>query len=114
MQVKLKSLSKNEDFKFILNGKKISNRYSTIFYRRLENKSNRYFNISFITKKKIGTAVIRNKIKRRLRNIMNDACKETSINLKYSYLVIAKPTMLNNEFKLIKETLFQEFKKIKK
>ena len=114
MQVKLKSLSKNEDFKFILNGKKISNRYSTIFYRRLENKSNRYFNISFITKKKIGTAVIRNKIKRRLRNIMNDACKETSINLKYSYLVIAKPTMLNNEFKLIKETLFQEFSKIKK
>ena len=53
MQVKLKSLSKNEDFKFILNGKKISNRYSTIFYRRLENKSNRYFNISFITKKRL-------------------------------------------------------------
>ena len=25
MQAKLKSLSKNEDFKFILNGKKISN-----------------------------------------------------------------------------------------
>ena len=45
---------------------------------------------------------------------MNDACKETSINLKYSYLVIAKPTMLNNEFKKIKETLFQEFNKIKK
>ena len=43
MQVKLKSLSKNEDFKFILNGKKISNRYSTIFYRRLESKSNKYF-----------------------------------------------------------------------
>ena len=76
MQVKLKSLSKNEDFKFILNGKKISNRYSTIFYRRLENKSNRYFNISFITKKKIGTAVIRNKIKRRLRNMMNEALKK--------------------------------------
>ena len=52
MQVKLKSLSKNEDFKFILNGKKISNRYSTIFYRRLESKSNKYFNISLITKKK--------------------------------------------------------------
>jgi len=81
MQVKLKSLSKNEDFKFILNGKKISNRYSTIFYRRLENKSNRYFNISFITKKKIGTAVIRNKIKRRLRNMMNEALKKIKINL---------------------------------
>ena len=113
MQVKLKSLSKNEDFKFILNGKKISNRYSTIFYRRLENKSNRYFNISFITKKKIGTAVIRNKIKRRLRNIMNDAVKKISINLNYSFLVIAKPSMLNNEYKNIKETLFQDLEKIK-
>ena len=55
----------------------------------------------------------RNKIKRRLRNIMNDAYKKVSINLNYSYLVIAKSTMLNNEFKKIKETLFLEFEKIK-
>ena len=44
---------------------------------------------------------------------MNDACKKISINLNYSYLVIAKTTMLNNEFKKIKETLFLEFEKIK-
>ena len=113
MQVKLKSLSKNEDFKFILNGKKISNRYSTIFYRRLENKSNRYFNISFITKKKIGTAVIRNKIKRRLRNIMNEAVKKVTIKFNFSYLVICKASVLHSDYTNIKETLFQEFKKIK-
>ena len=65
------------------------------------------------TKKKIGNAVKRNKIKRRLRNIRNDLIKKISINLGYSYLVIAKPTMLNTEFKDIKEKLFQEFKKIK-
>ena len=56
---------------------------------------------------------MRNKIKRRLRNIMNDACKETSINQKYSYRVIATPTMLSNEFKDIKKILFQEFNNIK-
>ena len=44
---------------------------------------------------------------------MNDAVKKVSINLNFSFLVIAKPTMLNSEFKNIKETLFQEFKKIK-
>ena len=44
---------------------------------------------------------------------MNDACKETSINQKYSYLVIAKPTMLSSEFKDIKKILFQEFNNIK-
>ena len=44
---------------------------------------------------------------------MNDAVKEISLKYNYSYLVIAKSTMLNNEFKIIKETLFQDFKKIK-
>ena len=113
MQVKLKSLSKNEDFKFILNGKKISNRYSTIFYRRIENKSNRYFNISFITKKKIGTAVIRNKIKRRLRNIVYEAIKIISINNKYSYLFMAKKNVFDEEYKLIKEDILETLKKLK-
>ena len=70
-------------------------------------------NISFVAKKKLGNAIKRNKIKRRLRNIMSDAIKKISIKLDYSYLVIAKPTMLNNEFKLIKETLFQDFGKIR-
>ena len=36
-----------------------------------------------------------------------------SINFNYSFLVIAKSSMLNNEYKLIKETLFQDFEKIK-
>ena len=44
---------------------------------------------------------------------MNDAFKKISIKLNYSYLVIAKPTMLNNDFKDIKETMFKEFNKIK-
>ena len=69
--------------------------------------------VGFTATKKIGNAVKRNKIKRRLRNIMNDAVKKISIKFKYSYLVIAKTTMLNNDFKNIKETLFQEFEKIK-
>ena len=113
MRSKISSLSKSEDFKNILNGKKISNPYSIIFFKKLSSKSNKLLNVSFVTKRKIGNAVTRNKIKRRLRNIMNDAAKKIPIKLNYSFLVIAKPTMLNNEFKIIKETLFQEFKKIK-
>ena len=114
MRSRLLALSKNEEFRKLLKSRKKSNKYVVIFFGHLDNKTESKLNISFVTKKKIGNAVKRNKIKRRLRNIMNDACKEISINLKYSYLVIAKPTMLNNEFKLIKETLFQEFNKIKK
>ena len=113
MESKILALSKNEEFKTLLKKKKISNKYVTIFFGHLENKKNNKLNISFVAKKKIGNAVKRNKIKRRLRSIINEAVKKISIKLNYSYLVIAKSTMLNNEFKIIKETLFQEFKKIK-
>ena len=113
MKSKIIALSKNEEFKNLIKMKKLSNKYVTIFFGNLENKNNKKLNISFVTKKKIGNAVKRNKIKRRLRNIMTDAYKKISINFNYSYLVIAKSTMLNNEFKEIKETLFLEFEKIR-
>ena len=113
MKSKILALSKNEEFKKLLQKKKISNKYATIFFGNLENKNNKKLNISFVTKKKIGNAVNRNKIKRRLKNIVNDAIKKISINFDYSYLVIAKPTVLNSEFKNIKEVLFEDFKKIR-
>ena len=113
MKSKILALSKNEEFKKLLKKKKITNKYVTIFFGQLDNKNNKRLNISFVTKKKLGNAVKRNKIKRRLRNIMNDAFKKILIKLDYSYLVIAKPTMLNNKYTIIKETIFKEFKKIK-
>ena len=113
MRSKIVALSKNEEFKKLLKNKKVSNKYVTIFYGFLENREINKLSISFVVKKKIGNAVKRNKIKRQLRNIINDAIKKISIKFKYSYLVIAKPTMLNNEFKNIKKTLFEEFEKIR-
>ncbi len=113
MKSKILALSKNEEFKKLLKMKKVTNKYVTIFFGNLKNKDNKKLNISFVTKKKLGIAVKRNKIKRRLRNIMNDAVKKISIKFDYSYLVISRPAMLNNDFKNIKETLFREFEKIK-
>ena len=112
MKSKILALSKNEEFKSLLNQKKISTKYVTIFFGKLENKNKNKLNISFVTKKKIGNAVKRNKIKRRLRNIVNDALKNISLKFDYSYLVIAKPTMLNKEYTIIKETLFGDMEKI--
>jgi ribonuclease P protein component len=113
MKSKILALSKNEEFKNLLKQKKISNKYVTIFFGNLANKDNNKLNISFVTKKKIGNAVKRNKIKRRLRNLVNEAVKKVTLKFNYSYLVIAKATMLNNEYKNIKETLFQDLEKIK-
>ena len=113
MKSKILALSKNEEFKSLLKQKKISNKYVTIFFGKLANKDERKLNISFVTKKKIGNAIKRNKIKRRLRNIVNDAVKNINIRFDYSYLVIAKPTMLNKEYTIIKETLLRELERIR-
>ena len=113
MKSKILALSKNEEFKALIEGNKLSNKYVTVFFRIIKNKNKKKLNISFVTKKKIGNAVKRNKIKRRLKNIMNEAVKKISINFNYSYLIIAKSTMLNDNYTDIKEVLFESFKKIK-
>jgi len=113
MKSKIISLSKNEDFKNLLKGKKCSNKYFTLFFKKLNNKNNKNLNISFVTKKKLGNAVKRNKIKRRLKNMTNEAVKKNSINFNYSYLVIAKNTVFNDEYPNIKKTLFSDFERIK-
>ena len=113
--VKLESLKKSNQFKKALKEKKVHTNYFSIFaaknFYRPKYKNNLL--ISFVMKKKIGNAVKRNKIKRRLRNIINEAVKKISVKFNYSYLVIAKSTMLNSEYKNIKETLFQDLEKIK-
>ena len=113
MKSKIVALSKNQDFRNLLKERKISNKYINIYFGKLSDKNNKKLNISFVVKKKIGNAVNRNKIKRRLRNIINELIKKISLNFNYSYLVIAKTTMLNNKYTIIKENLLADFKRIK-
>ena len=113
MKSRISSLSKSEDFKNLLNGKRISNPYSTIFFKKISSKSNKLLNVSFVAKKKIGNAVKRNKIKRRLRNIMNDAIKTININLSYSYLFIAKKNIYDANYKMLKDSILKDLTKVR-
>ena len=113
MKSKIICLSKNDEFKEILKGRKNSNKYFTIFFKKLSDKNNKKLNISFVAQKKIGNAVKRNKIKRRLRNIMNDATKKINLNFNYSYLLIAKKNVFEDQYENIKIALFNDFKGIK-
>ena len=110
MSIKLLSLSKNKDFKSLLTGKKMSNKYLTIFFKNLSDKNNKNLNISFVAQKKLGNAVKRNKIKRRLRSIMNQILKISKINLNYSYLLIAKKNIIDAKFFDIKETILKDYR----
>ena len=113
MNSKISSLSKSDDFKNLLSGRKISNPYSVIFFKKISYKNNKLLNVSFVTKKKIGNAVKRNKIKRRLRNIMKDALKSININLNYSYLFIAKKNIYDANYKMIKDSIFKDLTKVR-
>ena len=86
---KVISLKKNEDFKNILSGRKVNNRYITIFFKKLSLNDNKSF-ICSISAKKLGNAVFRNKIKRRLKSIVTEANKKFNLNYNYSYLFMAK------------------------
>jgi len=113
MKSKIVSLSKSAEFKSIISGRKISNKYLTIFFKKLSDKDIKKLNLNCNKKKKIGNAVKRNKIKRRLKNIMNEATKKIDLNLRYCYLLIAKISVLNDPYENIKQTLFNDFEKIK-
>ncbi len=114
MKSKIVSLSKNVEFLSLLNGKKIINKYSTIFYKKLKNKNYSYLNVSFVAKKKLGNAVVRNKIKRRLKNMINGIINEKEINFEYCYLLLAKKNVFDDDFQKIKGILSSDFKKLKR
>ena len=67
--VKLESLKKSNQFKKALKEKKVHSDYFSIFAAKNFYKSKHQTNllISFVMKKKIGNAVKRNKIRRKLK-----------------------------------------------
>ena len=114
MKTKIVALKKNEDFKSLLKGKKISNKYFSIFFNKILNKDSNYLNVSFVTKKKLGNAVKRNFCKRRFKSLVNEAVKKISLNFNYSYLILAKDNALKKDtFDDLKKTMFAEFNKIR-
>ena len=91
--VKLESLKKSDQFRKALKEKKIHTDYFSIF------AANNFFKpkvkgnllISFIMKKKIGNAVKRNKIRRKLKAIVQKLLKKRgAINKDYTYIVFGK------------------------
>ena len=98
MRSKISSLSKNKDFKSLLSGKKITNKYLTIFFKKLSDKNDQKLNLGIVTKKKIGNAVEKN----------------DKFNLTYSYLLLTKKKVLEDKYEDIKKSLMIDFGKIKK
>ena len=52
MKIKIVALREDKDFKVLLKGEKISNKYFIMFYKKLLKKNCKNLNLSVITKKK--------------------------------------------------------------
>ena len=71
------------------------------------------FNVSIVTKKKLGHATQRNLCKRQFKNLLHQIVKELTINFNYGYLILVKDNALKKDcFLDLKKEMFTEFKKI--
>ena len=91
---KLESLKKSSHFEMVLKNRVINNDYFSIYRKKNfinKTKDNKKLYISFVMKKKVGNAVKRNRIKRKLRAIVLNLLKVNSlINLNYTYIIFGK------------------------
>ena len=112
--IKLKNLESDFQFKKLLTQKKIITDYFSIYFgKNLSRENNNKLNISFIMKKKIGSSVIRNKIKRRLRSAIQKKLKNKKfIDINYSYIIFGKSKTFTEKYSIISDELDKTFFKI--
>ena len=111
--VKLISLKKSDHFKKVLKEKKVHTEFFSIFAAKnfLKSKNNNLM-ISFIIKKKIGNAVKRNKIRRKLKAIVLKLFKiKGAINTNYTYIVFGKTSSYYENHKTLFSIMSKSFKK---
>ena len=111
--IKFKSLNQSKDFLKILKKKKINTKYFTIYFDKNLSDLNSCLNISFVMKKKIGNAVIRNKIKRKLKYAIQKIIREKrTIDLNYTYVIFGKNNVYKDKFTNVLFEVNNTFKKI--
>ena len=112
--IKLKNLESDFQFKKLLTQKKIITDYFSIYFgKNLSRENNNKLNISFIMKKKIGSSVIRNKIKRRLRSAIQKRLENKKfIDINYSYIIFGKSKTFTDKYSIISDELDKTFFKI--
>ena len=114
--VKLESLKKSNQFKKALKEKRIHSDYFSIFAAKnfYKPKYKTDLLISFVMKKKIGNAVKRNKIRRKLKAIVLKLLKKRgAINRDYTYIVFGKSNAYVEKENVLLAKMIKCFKKIK-
>ena len=116
--IKFRSLNHNKQFLRILKKKKLNTKYFTIYFEKNlsseKKNNNENLNISFVMKKNIGNAVIRNRIKRKLKAAVQKTIKEKHpLDLNYTYVIFGRNNVYKDKFPLIFREVNDVFKSIK-
>ena len=115
--VKLESLKKSDQFRKALKEKKVHTDYFSIYFAKNFFKAKHKANllISFVMKKKIGNAVKRNKIRRKLKAIVQKLLKKRgAINKDYTYIVFGKSNAYAQKQDVLLPLMEKSFSKLKK
>lgn len=97
---KTEIIKKSYEFAKIIKTKKvIKNKYYSIFYK--ENEEKNYYGISI--PKKVGNAVTRNKIKRRIKSIIDN--NKLIIPKSYDYVIIVREWIKDIDYKKMQSEL---------
>ena len=115
--VKLESLKKSNQFRKVLKEKKVHTDYFSVFAAKNFFKSRQKDNllISFVIKKKIGNAVKRNKIRRKLKAITQKLLKKRgAINKDYTYIVFGKSNAYAQKHNVLLQLMEKSFSKLNK
>ena len=116
--IKFRSLNHSKQFLRILKKKRLNTKYFTIYFEKnsssVKKNDKIFLNISFVMKKNIGNAVIRNKIKRKLKSAVQKVLKEKQpVDLNYTYVIFGRNNVYKDKFRLIFDEVNDMFKRIK-
>ena len=115
--VMLESLKESNHFKKVLKQKRVHSEFFSIFAAKNFYKPKYKTNllISFVMKKKIGNAVKRNKIRRKLKAIVHKLLKKRgAINKDYTYIVFGKSNAYAQKQDVLLPLMEKSFSKLKK
>mgnify|MGYP000294535761 FL=1 len=115
--VRLESLKKSNQFRKALKEKKVHTDYFSIFAAKnfFKPKIKANLLISFVMKKKIGNAVKRNKIRRKLKAIVQILIKKRgAINKDYTYIVFGKSNAYAQKHNVLLPLMEKSFSKLNK
>ena len=101
-----KILRKSEDFSLIISNQQyFKNKYFSLYYK--ESDTTLY---GITVPKKIGIAVIRNKLKRQVKNIISN--NEKYIQSNHNYVIIIKEPALKLDYEGLTNNLLELMKKV--